>query len=91
MTGRTGSSEGALAGWQVLEIADGVAASFCAKVIGDLGAQVVKVEPPGGHQSRAWGPRRADAAPGEPGGRFLYLNTGKASLIVPNVGLADRR
>ena len=91
MTGRTGSSRGALAGWRVLEIADGVAASFCAKVIGDLGAEVVKVEPPGGHPSRVWGPRRTDAAPGEPGGRFLYLNTGKASLIVPNEGLADRR
>ena len=75
---------GALAGWRVLEIADGVAASFCAKVLGDLGADVVKVEPPGGHPSRRWGPRRPDAAPHEPGGRFLYLNTGKASVVVPD-------
>ncbi len=73
---------GALAGWRVLEIADGLAASFCAKVLSDLGAEVVKVEPPGGHPSREWGPRRADAAPGEPGGRFLYLNTGKSSVVV---------
>jgi crotonobetainyl-CoA:carnitine CoA-transferase CaiB-like acyl-CoA transferase len=82
MAGR--SAPGALAGWRVLEIADGLAASFCAKVMSDLGAEVVKIEPPGGHLSRAWGPRRADAAPGEPGGRFLYLNTGKASKIVSN-------
>ena len=75
---------GALAGWRVLEVADGLAASFCAKVLGDLGADVVKVEPPRGHPSRRWGPRRPDAAPHEPGGRFLYLNTGKASVVVPN-------
>ncbi len=48
----------ALEGWRVLEVADGMAASFCAKVLGDLGADVVKVEPPGGHPSRWWGPRR---------------------------------
>jgi crotonobetainyl-CoA:carnitine CoA-transferase CaiB-like acyl-CoA transferase len=75
---------GALDGWRVLEVADGVAASFCAKVLGDLGAAVVKVEPVGGHPSRQWGPRRRDAAPDEPGGRFLYLNTGKASVVLPN-------
>ena len=73
---------GALAGWRVLELADRLAAAFCAKVLGDLGADVVKVEPPEGHASRRWAPRRADAAPDEPGGRFLYLNTGKASVIV---------
>ena len=73
---------GALAGWRVLEIADGLAASFCAKVLSDLGADVVKVEPPEGHASRRWAPRRADAAPDEPGGRFLYLNSGKSSVIV---------
>ena len=76
------SAAGALAGWRVLEIADGLAASFCAKVLSDLGADVVKVEPPEGHASRRWAPRRADAAPDEPGGRFLYLNSGKSSVIV---------
>jgi crotonobetainyl-CoA:carnitine CoA-transferase CaiB-like acyl-CoA transferase len=71
-----------LDGWRVLEVADGVAASFCAKVLADLGADVVKVEPPEGHPSRWTAPRRADAAPEEPGGGFLYVNTGKASVVV---------
>ena len=53
-------------------------------MLGDLGADVVKVEPADGHPSRQWGPRRPDAAPDEPGGRFLYLNTGKASVVVPD-------
>jgi crotonobetainyl-CoA:carnitine CoA-transferase CaiB-like acyl-CoA transferase len=73
---------GALAGWRVLEIAQGVAASFCAKVLGDLGADVVVVEPPDGHPSRRAQPRRTDAPPDEPGGRFLYLNTSKVSVTV---------
>ena len=74
-----------------MEIADGLAASFCAKVLSDLGAEVVKVEPTGGHPSRRWGPRPNDAAPSEPGGRFLYLNTGKSSVIVTDEpeGIAD--
>ncbi len=79
-TGATGS--GALVGWRVLEIADGVSASFCSKVLSDLGAEVMKVEPQGGHSSRIAPPRRSDAAPEDPGGRFVYLNTGKSSVVV---------
>ena len=75
---------GALSGWRVLDVADGIAGSFCAKVLSDLGADVVKIEPPGGHHSRTRGPRRADAGPTEPGGPFLYLNTGKASVVLPD-------
>ena len=41
-----------LSRWKIVELADGVAAAFCAKVLGDLGAEVIKVEPPGGHHSR---------------------------------------
>ena len=82
MTQRT--TVGALAGWRALEVADGAAASFCAKVLSDLGADVVKVEPTGGHPSRRGGPRRPDAPAAEPGGRFQYLNTGKASVVVPD-------
>ena len=77
-----GGKAGALEGWRVLELADGVAAAFCAKLLADLGADVVTVEPPGGHASRRWAPRRSDAAPDEPGGRFLYLNTGKSSVVL---------
>ena len=73
---------GALAGWRIVEIADGVAASFCAKLLADLGAEVVKIEPPDGHPSRRWAPRPTDAAPDETSGRFLYLNTSKSTVTV---------
>src|SRR5579863_6898695 len=72
----------ALYGWRVLDLSDGIAAAFCAKVLSDLGADVVKVEPPGGHPSRTWEPRREGASSDELGGRFVYLNTGKASVVV---------
>jgi crotonobetainyl-CoA:carnitine CoA-transferase CaiB-like acyl-CoA transferase len=81
----TDQDQGALVGWRVLEICDGLAGSFCAKVLGDLGAEVVKVEPPTGHPSRHWGPRRADAPTEEPGGRFRYLNTNKSSVVVADL------
>lgn len=82
MTGTETHGQGALAGWRVLELTDGLAASFCAKLLADLGADVVKVEPPEGHPTRQWAPRRADAPPDEPGGRFLYLHTGKSSVVI---------
>jgi hypothetical protein len=37
------------------------------------------------------GPRRPDAAPDEPGGRFLYLNTSRASVVVGRTGRQPRR
>jgi len=46
---------GALAGLQVLEMGALIAGPFCAKLLGELGAAVVKIEPPGhGDPLRAW-------------------------------------
>lgn len=46
---------GPLAGLKVLEISHFVAAPFCARLLGDLGADVIKVEPRGGDPVRTWG------------------------------------
>ena len=69
---------GPLHGWRVLELAHGVPAAFCAKVLADLGADVLMVEPPSGHSLRTSAPRRADG----PSARFVYLSTGKRSVVV---------
>ena len=45
---------GALHGWRVLELADGLAAGFCAKVLSDLGADVLKVERCQGGRRDCW-------------------------------------
>jgi hypothetical protein len=46
---------GPLAGLRVLELAD-EKGQFCGKLMADLGADVLKIEPPGGQSSRAVGP-----------------------------------
>jgi crotonobetainyl-CoA:carnitine CoA-transferase CaiB-like acyl-CoA transferase len=44
-----------LAGLRILEIGHFVAAPFCTRILGDLGADIIKVEPLGGDPVRQWG------------------------------------
>ncbi|MEQ8587290.1 MAG: CoA transferase [Thalassobaculaceae bacterium] len=51
-----GESGGPLAGLRVLELGHFIAAPFATRVLADLGADVIKVEPPGkGDPVRSWG------------------------------------
>src|SRR3712207_3558190 len=59
--GRPGDAQptGPLRDLHVLDLATGIAGAYCAKLLGDLGADVVKVEPPGsGDPLRRLGPFR---------------------------------
>ena len=51
----TGTTRLPLDGLRVLEIGHFVAAPFAARILGDLGADVIKIEPPGGDPARQWG------------------------------------
>jgi crotonobetainyl-CoA:carnitine CoA-transferase CaiB-like acyl-CoA transferase len=50
----------ALKGIRVLECGSAVSAAFCARLLADFGAEVIKVEPPGGDALRNYGPFPGD-------------------------------
>jgi formyl-CoA transferase len=58
--GTTGAA-GPLAGVRVIECGSLIAGPFCGQLLGDFGAEVIKVEDPaGGDPMRAWGPQKVD-------------------------------
>lgn len=73
-----------LTGLSVVEVAEGVAGAMCGKVLVDLGANVTRVEPPGGDWLRRLGQE------GGPGLIHAQLNAGKTMLSL-DVRHADAR
>jgi formyl-CoA transferase len=68
---------GPLSGVRVLDFSEIIAAPFCAMLLSDMGADVIKVEPPEGESWRL----QAQFIPGESKG-FMSLNRGKRGLAV---------
>ncbi len=62
----------------VCDLTQNLAGPFCAQILGDLGANVIKVEPPGGDPARAWGPPFW----GSDGTLFLSANRNKRSIVL---------
>ena len=69
---------GALDGIRVLDLSQGAAGPICTMHLGDLGAAVVKVEPPGGEWGRALGPPFV----GDVAAAFIGMNRNKRSVAV---------
>jgi formyl-CoA transferase len=67
-----------LAGIRVLDFTHALAGPYCTMLLGDLGADVVKIEPRGGDHSRQWGPPFIQ---GE-SSYFLSVNRNKRSVIL---------
>src|SRR5215475_8739393 len=71
--------DGALAGIRVVDLTRILAGPLCAMMLGDMGAEVVKVEPPGsGDDTRTWGPPFV----GGEAAYFLGANRNKRSLTL---------
>ncbi len=76
-------TNGALEGIRVLEYGHLLAAPYCAKLLVDLGADVIKVEAPGaGDEARTYGPFPNDIPHPEKSALFLYLNSNKRSVTL---------
>ena len=79
----------ALSDLRVVEVGGDVACSYAAKLLADLGAEVLKIEPPGGDALRWWGPFPGGQPDPERSGLFRYLNANKKSLVLDLSARAD--
>jgi crotonobetainyl-CoA:carnitine CoA-transferase CaiB-like acyl-CoA transferase len=75
--------QGALEGLRVLDLTRILAGPLCTMMLGDMGADVIKVEPPGtGDDTRTWGPPFA----GTESAYFLGVNRNKRSITLNMAG-----
>ncbi|MGZ5145184.1 MAG: CaiB/BaiF CoA transferase family protein [Burkholderiales bacterium] len=87
---KTGTAKpGPLAGIRVVELAD-EQAEYCGLTLAGLGAEVIKVEPPGGSPTRRIGPFYEDKEDPERSLFFWYYNRGKKSLTLDLQQQKDR-
>ena len=78
-SGSTGAP-GPLDGVRVLDLSRVLAGPLCTMVLGDLGAEVIKIERPGaGDDTRTWGPPWAEGSEGREAAYFLCVNRNKRS------------
>jgi crotonobetainyl-CoA:carnitine CoA-transferase CaiB-like acyl-CoA transferase len=70
--------QGLLGGVRVLDVSQSLAGPFAAMTLGDLGADVIKVEPPTGDVTRSWGPPFL----GETAAYYYAANRHKRSVVL---------
>ena len=75
------ATEGMLGPYRVLDLTD-ECGMLCGRILGDLGADVIKIEPPGGSPVRRIGPFHNDEVDTERSLPWLALNTGKRSACL---------
>jgi crotonobetainyl-CoA:carnitine CoA-transferase CaiB-like acyl-CoA transferase len=86
MSGRTGP----LADLRVLDLTQALAGPYCTMLLADLGADVIKVEPPQGDMARGLGPHPEDREGCDYGGYFASINRNKRSIALDLKDPADR-
>jgi len=79
--GKYSESLGPLTGLRVLELSD-EKGQFCGKLMADLGADVIKIEPPGGETTRAVGPFLDDLPHQDRSLSFWHYNTSKRGITL---------
>lgn len=71
---------GALRGVKVVDLSRVLGGPYCTQILGDHGADVIKIEPPSGDETRGWGPpfREEDGA----ASYFLGVNRNKRGMAL---------
>src|SRR4030095_5643316 len=80
------SSAGPLAGLRVVDFSMVISGPLCAQILGDLGADVIKVEPPRGDSARLLGPPFRDGL----SPLFAHANRNKRSIVLDLSNAAGR-
>lgn len=73
-----------------MELGDFIAAPYCARLLADAGADVVKVEHPGGDSARREGPFLDDHPAPDKSALFAFANRGKRSIVLDPASKGDR-
>src|SRR2546422_4065711 len=89
LPGTLAPSRGALTGIRVIELAD-EQAEYCGLTLAGLGADVVKVEPPGGSPTRRIGPFYQDREDPQRSPFFWPYNRRERSIVLDLRQVADR-
>ncbi len=71
---------GPLAGLTILDLTQHICGPYATKLLADFGANVIKVERPGGDVARRLGPFQGDTEHPEKSGTFFFFNTNKRSI-----------
>lgn len=69
-------TEGALAGMKVIDLSRVLGGPYCTQILGDHGADIIKIEPPLGDETRHWGPSYRD----KDSSYFIGVNRNKRSI-----------
>ncbi|WP_274631366.1 CaiB/BaiF CoA transferase family protein [Arvimicrobium flavum] len=72
------ASRGALQGLRIIDVSRVLGAPYCTQILADHGADVIKIEPPQGDETRGWGPPFL----GDAASYFLGLNRNKKGMAV---------
>jgi len=67
---------------RVVDLTHHIAGPYATRLLAEVGADVIKVEPPWGDAARKAGPHRQGHSNGDRGGRFAFLNTNKFGVTL---------
>ena len=76
------TTDGLLPGVRVLDVGQGISGPYCGKILAQMGAEVIKVEPPDGDSARRMGPFPKNISHPEKSGLFLALNANKYGVTL---------
>jgi crotonobetainyl-CoA:carnitine CoA-transferase CaiB-like acyl-CoA transferase len=78
-------------GLRVIDLSTEIAGPYCSKLLADAGAEVVKVEEPGGDPLRRWSASHQDLPRGTDGALFRFLNQNKRGIELDLASEGGRR